>query len=172
MRTLWLHGMGARPYQFQLECLTENNLEPYALHLNYEKSTAYNEISEFIQENDIQFLIGRSHGGLHAYWLAEQFGLPCLAVNPHFSVRAKRFTSPAVSQNFSPLTLIVLGSDDELVDAYRSLLFIEQEKTEKPDKLILTKVLNGIGHWLDADCMNVHLRWALEEISKISPPQN
>jgi hypothetical protein len=165
MNTLFLHGMGARPKEWQLTCLLQHGLVPHALHLNYSTCPAFQILCEYVQEHDIQFLVGRSHGGFYAYWLSEEFGIPCLAINPHFSVRSKQFMTPPITARKSPLSMIVLGSDDELVDPDRSLLFLEQEMKEYPHKKIHTKVLDGVGHWLEPTAFAAHLQWALNEWS-------
>lgn len=168
MKTLWLHGMGARPKEWQLKGLLDNGLEPYALHLNYSTCPAFRILCEYIKKHDIKFLIGRSHGGFFAYWLSEEFGIPSLSINPHFSIRSKSFMTPPITQRTSPLSLVLLGSDDELVDADRSLLFIEREKMEFPDKNIKTLVLDGVGHWQDPDNFDTYIKWALNEYATLT----
>ena len=168
MKTLFLHGMGARPKEWQMSCLLENNLEPHALHLNYSKCDAFGILSDYIIKHQIQLLIGRSHGGFLAYWLSEQHGIPSLSINPHFSIRSKKFVTPSITKRVSPLSLIFLGTDDELVDADRSLLFVEEERKLHPLKVIKTKMINGLGHWLDPNTFNIQIQWILDEIRNLN----
>jgi len=168
MNTLWLHGMGARPKEWQLKGLLDNGLKPFALHLNYCNCPAFEILSAYIKENDIKFLIGHSHGGFLGYWLSEEFGIPCLLSNPHLSIRSQSFNTPPITQRKSPLSLIVLGSDDELVDADRTLLFLEQEKMKFPDKNIKTLMLNGVGHGQDPEHFDASVKWALKEYTYLN----
>ena len=169
MNTLFMHGMGARPKEWQLECLREAGLEVFALHINYSLfPTSFDILKKFILENEIAFLVGRSHGGLMGYWLSEEVGLPCLLVNPHLSIRSKKQTMPALSQRACPLCVAVLGTDDQLVDAKRSEEFIEADKPENPNKIVRYKILDGVGHWLDPELFSEMIRFSLAEITHLS----
>ncbi len=165
MRTLFLHGMGARPKEWQLRSLIENNLKPYALHLDYSRIDEFEVVSKYIEQENIEFLIGRSHGGYIAYWLSEQYCLPCLIINPHFSLRLRKKMKPPIDKYECPICCVSLGSDDMVVDPDRSLEFLELD--ENPDKVIKIKMLNGVGHPLDPDTFSEQIEWGLGEISKI-----
>ena len=166
MRTLFLHGMGARPKEWQLNCFIENELEPYALHLDYSNVSAFEILSKYIEENQIKFLIGRSHGGYLSYWLAEEYGIPCLIINPHLSIRLKKQMQPPITQRRCPICLAVLGSDDLVVDSERTIKFLEEEINIK--KILKIRTLNGIGHPLDFDTFSEQIKWALSEIKNLN----
>lgn len=162
-----MHGMGARPKTWQLDCLKNAGLEPYALHVDYTKSPDKFEVfKDYIKDNQIEFLVGRSHGGFMGYWLSEETGLPCLLMNPQLSLRADKYTRPKISQRKSSLSCIVLGTNDRLVNADRSLLYIEKDKSSK--STVKIKILDEIGHWLDIDTFTEVLEWSLEEVKNLN----
>jgi uncharacterized protein len=133
MKTLFIHGMGSRPWAKGIAVLEQYGLEVFALHLDYNHQS-FNILRDYIQANQIEFLVGHSHGGFMAFWLAEELGLPCLLTNPSLSLRAKKKVSPAVSQLACPLCLVVLGGKDELVNPQRSLQYFEADV--RPNKII------------------------------------
>ncbi len=163
MRTLFIHGMGARPKEWQLQCLIDNDLEPYALHLDYNNVPEYDILSKFIEKNKIEFLVGRSHGGYLSYWLSEQYGIPCLIINPHLSIRLRKQMQPIITKRNCPICLTVLGSDDLVVDSERTLKFLEKEENQK--KVLKIRILDGVGHPLDFDTFSEQVAWALNEIN-------
>lgn len=166
MKTLFMHGMGARPKTWQLDCLKNAGLEPYALHLDYtRKPQKFDILKKYIQENQIEFLVGRSHGGFMGYWLSEELGLPCLLMNPQLSLSTHKQTKPPIQKYISPLSCIALGTNDRLVNADRSLLYIEKYKS--PESVVKIKMLDEIGHWLDMDTFSEVLNWSLQEIKKL-----
>ena len=51
MKTLFVHGMGGRPKEWQLEALRNHHLEPYALHLDYTKmEDPFTHLKEYAKE--------------------------------------------------------------------------------------------------------------------------
>ena len=169
MKVLFLHGMGARPKEWQLNVFREHNLDVYALHLVYSKDVnSFEVLRDYIKEKEIEFLVGRSHGGYFAYWLAEELGIPCLMMNPHHSLSLMDKMKPkAMTQRASPLCLLVLGTDDDLVDPDRTVLFFEEEAKKGHPKLLKTKIMDGVGHWLAPDTFSDMVGWALSEIKKL-----
>ena len=102
MRTIYIHGFRGRPHKQKISILKEQGMEMFALHLDYDHNS-FGQLKDYIQEQKIEFLVGYSHGGFMSFWLSEELGLPCLLVNPHLSLRAKKKVSPKVSQLTSPL---------------------------------------------------------------------
>ena len=48
MRTLWLHGMGDRPMEWEHQIFLKNRIEPHALNLNYSLCSAFEILYEYI----------------------------------------------------------------------------------------------------------------------------
>jgi uncharacterized protein len=161
MKTLYIHGMGGRPREEKLEVLRKHSLEVFALHLNYNHQS-FNILRDYIQANQIEFLVGQSHGGFMAFWLAEELGLPCLLTNPSLSLRAKKKVSPAVSQLACPLCLVVLGGKDELVNPHHTLQYFEADA--RPNKITKIKFLENEEHGLQLTVFSEMVAWSLEEI--------
>jgi len=130
--------------------------------------TPFSLFIDYVQQHNIEFLIGRSHGGFMAYWLSEALGIPCLAINPHLSLRNKERMRPKEAvEKKSPLCLVVVGTDDQLVDADRTLEYFAHEDQINPSVNRKIKVIDGIGHWLTIDMYTDLVAWALDEITRI-----
>lgn len=175
MKTLFIHGMGVNPTyvrEWQLECLQQVGLVPFSLHIDYNRTpNKFTILKDYILENGIEFLVGRSHGGFLGFWLGEELGIPCLLINPQLSIRIKKQMKPPITQTKCPLCLVALGTDDYLVDADRTLMYLEQEDEGNPNKIVKTKLLEGVGHWLDEDLFTTVLWWGLGEVQKIKKLQ-
>ena len=164
MKTLYIHGMGGQPRPEKLNLIHTQGFEVDALHLNYNHNS-FTTLKKHIQEQKIQFLIGQSHGGFMAFWLAEELGLPCLLTNPALSLRAKKRVSPKVSQLACPLCLVALGEEDEAIDPQRTIKYLELDKRE--DKIIQYKLFAGEKHGLSPKVFTEVLIWAKEGLQMI-----
>jgi uncharacterized protein len=163
MKTLYIHGMNSKPWQEGIAVLQEYGLETFALHLKYNHQS-FDVLKNFILENQIEFLVGHSHGGFMGYWLAEELGLPCLLINPSVSLRAKKKVSPAVSQLVCPICLVVLGGKDELVNPHRSMQFFEV--VARPDKITHIQFLPEEVHSLPLSTFRDMVEWALKLVKE------
>lgn len=165
MKVLFAHGMFSRPKTWELKLFKGLGFEPYALHVDYTRtSDKFNFFKKYIQENEIEFLVGHSHGGFMVYWLSEELGLPCLCINPQLSLSTNKHTKPQLSQRSCPLCLVLLGSDDRLVFAHRTQEFLRLDKASSSRTQI--KVLNGIGHSIDPFSFEKALNWSIQEMKK------
>jgi predicted esterase YcpF (UPF0227 family) len=169
MKTLYIHGMGGRPWPEGIARLQSFGLEVFALHLQYNHQS-FNILRDFIQENKIEFLVGHSHGGFMGFWLAEELGLPCLLTNPSLSLSAKKRVSPVVSQLACPLCLVVLGGKDELVNPNRTLQYFEADA--RPDKITKIKFLENEEHRLPLAVFSEVVEWALKELKEFKGANN
>lgn len=164
MKTLYIHGMSGEIREEKLDRLRQANLEVYAQHLKYDHQS-FHTLKDYIEQNQIEFLVGYSHGGFLGFWLAEELGLPCLLINPSLSLRSKEKVSPKVTETICPICLVALGADDQLVNPHRTLLYLE--KDARPDKIIKTKWIEGEGHRLSLDTLSEAIAWALGEINHL-----
>ncbi|NJL11862.1 MAG: hypothetical protein HC913_01810 [Microscillaceae bacterium] len=161
MKTLYIHGFGGSVPEEKLNILKAQGLEVYALHLKYDHQS-YFLLKDYILGNNLEYLVGSSHGGFMAYWLAEELALPCLLLNPHLSLSARKKVSPTVSQLSCPICTVALGGEDQLVDPNRSLQYLEAE--QRPDKVVKIKWVERQGHSFDLEVLQEIVAWSLEEI--------
>jgi len=159
MRTLYIHGMDVVADDGQLKILSDYVHDVYALNLDYHNGNEFDVLSKYIKKNEIGLLIGHSYGGFLSYWLAEEFGIPCININPLLSVRLRRKMQPAISRRACPICLTVLSAKDELVDYEQTLKFLELEKRD--DKIDLIKILDDQGHYLSNGSFAEQIAWAL-----------
>ncbi len=162
MKTIYIHGFGGTKWQGKLEILKENGLEPFALQLTYDHES-FARLKDYILENQIEFLIGQSHGGFMAFWLAEELGLPCLLTNPHLSLRAKKKVSPKVSRYACPLCLVALGNEDKAIDYTGTLKYLEEDK--RADKITKVRIFEGQGHGFPRELYSKIVAWSILEVN-------
>lgn len=170
MKTLYAHGMHSKPKTWRIEAIKSLGLEPYTLHFpyyNYTTEEKFIFFKKYIRDNQIEFLVGHSHGGYMVYYLAEMLGLPCLCFNPQLSLKTAKYITPKIEKRKCPLCLIMLGEDDRLVYAQRTLTFLEKEKKHNSNKIVKTQIFDGIGHGIDPEIFTDMLIWSLEEIKNI-----
>ena len=163
MKTLYIHGFNGLKRPQWLKVIQNHGFEVDFLELEYNHNS-FEILKNHIQKQEIQFLIGQSHGGFMAFWLAEEFGLPCLLTNPALSLRAKKRVSPKVSQLACPLCLVGLGEEDEAIDPQRTIKYLELDKRE--GKIIKYKVFPEEKHGLSSEVFTKVLIWAREELKE------
>ncbi len=164
MKAIWIHGMGGSPNQDKIALMEQYGWETHALHLDYvQEPLRFEILRDYCTKHHIDVLVGSSFGGFLAFWLSEELGLSCILLNPAVSIRGKSKNKPnSVTHLRSALCLVALGAKDELIDAQRTLLFIEQDK--RADKIILTKVFDEEGHSFTIEAFREILEWAIVEL--------
>lgn len=84
IRILYLHGLGATPQSDNVSILENENVIITAPHLAYDKEPLFEKISNIIEQENIQAIVGHSIGGYLAYYLSDKHRIPCLVFNPAF----------------------------------------------------------------------------------------
>lgn len=121
MKTLYIHGLDSSPKEDKIAVLKSIGLEVVALHIDYrtEKEESYKQLKEFALENNVEFIIGSSMGGMWGFYLSEYLGVPCLLFNPAMHFSKFEIKHPQRS-GVCPLRFVVLGDQDESVDPVRN----------------------------------------------------
>lgn len=164
---MYIHGMWGRRTRNRIESMKKFGLDVYAEFIDYNyEPRSYEILRDFAIQHQVEFLVGHSQGGLHAFWLAEDLGLPCFLSNPHLSIRGKKGMSPTLANMSCPLCVLALGEDDRSVDSARTLLYLEQHPNL--NKNIKLKMLEGAGHRIDEETFEEMLQWALEEVEMLT----
>ena len=164
MKVLYAHGMTSRPIEWKLEQIRTHGFDVYALHLPYPKHpNSFEILVDYCKKHQIEALIGHSHGGYFSYWLAEELGIPCLLINPHFSLKHGKRMQPPITHRACPLCLVVLGTDDQLVDPDRSATYLKQE-TSTLKKNVKIKWLTGVGHSIGYHFFGDMVKWLADEV--------
>lgn len=170
MKAMYIHGMWGRRTRARVECMKELGLDVYASFIDYNYTpNSYQILRKFALTHQVEFIVGHSQGGLHAFWLAEDLGLPCFLSNPHLSIRGKKAMSPKLDAMNCPLCLLALGEDDRSVDSARTLLYLDQH--DNPNKNIKVNMIEAAGHGIDEETFKEMLSWSLEEVSLLKERQ-
>jgi esterase/lipase len=161
IKSLYIHGLDSSPLPEKIAIMEQAGLEISALHLNYrENKNVYFELKQLIQEKDIEFIIGSSFGGMLAYWLGEDFGIPVLLFNPAIVYQSVQVNIPKITNLKCPLRMVVIGEKDDVIDPHKNKDFFKQ----KERKLLKQKVLtcNWLGHSIDLQTFDEMIFWAVK----------
>ena len=148
MNTLYIHGLDSSPKVEKTNII--NAYSPVeALHLDYRKQPdSFEILSKLIIDKKISHIIGSSLGGYLGFWLAEEFGLPCLLFNPAIGLRSIELNIE-VDNRTCPYRLIVIGEKDDVVIPKSTLLFLKKHKSTLCKQRIIT--CNDLAHQIDLD---------------------
>ena len=94
-----------------------------------------NGSSDLIIENNINYIIGSSFGGMLGYWLSEKHKIPALLFNPALQIE-KSIIHFEINHNKSPYKLIILGKKDEIVDPIITSKFLNKNLHDKNYEII------------------------------------
>ncbi len=169
MKTLFMHGKKRQIHDWQIRSIEQAGLEAFTLKMQYPENPKkpFLMLRNYILANQIEFLIGRSHGGFLGYWLAEELGLPCLLINPNLSPHTQKQITPTTSKRDCSLCVNVLGMSDEIVNPYRTREFLEKDHSKNPSKILKIKMLENIGHHLNEKIFSKMVNFTLTEIQKL-----
>ncbi len=148
MNTLYIHGLDSSPKVEKTTIInTYSSVE--ALHLDYRKQPdSFEILSKLIIDKKISHIIGSSLGGYLGFWLAEEFGLPCLLFNPAIGLRSIELNIE-VDNRACPYRLIVIGEKDDVVIPKTTLLFLKKHKSDHCKQRIV--ICNDLAHQIDLD---------------------
>jgi hypothetical protein len=162
MKTLYIHGLDSFPIPEKKKILAKAGLDVVALHINYrQKLGIYEILKDAVIQKNVQFIIGSSLGGFLGYWLAEDMGLPCLLFNPAMSHKRTVFYSkiPVVKDPKCPARYVVLGAQDDLLDAGKTLAILKKNERDGLHQQIIT--CDWLGHQIDLFTFDEMVNWAV-----------
>ncbi|MBN1253328.1 MAG: hypothetical protein JXR51_10415 [Bacteroidales bacterium] len=144
IKTICIHGLDSEAKPEKLEIMKNIGLDVYALHIDYRKNkNAYFDIKSLIIKQKAEFLIGSSFGGMLAYYLSEEFGIPCLLFNPAILYQSIDINIPEIKENHCPLRIVILGQKDNIINPHQNADFF---KTKERNNL-LQKIISC--SWLE-----------------------
>tara|TARA_B100000787_G_C16139891_1_gene271441 strand:- start:506 stop:1006 length:501 start_codon:yes stop_codon:yes gene_type:complete len=141
-KTLYIHGLDSSPKKNKLNIIKKKSTD-FSFHLDYrnEKNT-FKILSNCIKENNINSVIGSSFGGMLGYWLSKKHKIPSLLFNPAMHISKDKIYYE-ISDNKSPLTIVILGKNDEIVNPIKTKEILQ--KSNNNIKIIEC----DIGHKID-----------------------
>ena len=141
-KTLYIHGLDSSPKKNKLNIIKKKSTD-FSFHLDYrnEKNT-FKILSNCIKENNINSVIGSSFGGMLGYWLSKKHKILSLLFNPAMHISTDKIYYE-ISDNKSPLTIVILGKNDEIVNPIKTKEILQ--KSNNNIKIIEC----DIGHKID-----------------------
>ena len=148
IKTVYIHGLGSQPLPEKMKIMEQAGFNVSGLHLNYtENSNVYAELKEFIINEKAEFIIGSSLGGMLAYWLSEEFGIPALLFNPAMVFQSVKLDIPKINSLNCPLRMIVLGEKDDVINPIKNKQFFEEKERNGLSQKVLS--CSWLGHSID-----------------------
>ncbi len=161
IKSLYIHGIDSSPVPEKIAIMEQAGLEVSALHLNYrENKNVYFELKQLIQEKDIEFIIGSSFGGMLAYWLGEDLGIPVLLFNPAMSYQSAKVDIPKITALKCPVRMVVIGEKDDVIDPVENKSFFKQKEREPLKQKVLS--CDWLGHSIDLQTFDEMVFWAVK----------
>lgn len=166
MNTLYIHGLYSHPKENKLKILESFDLKPFYEHIDYENTPgAYHLLKGIISKEQIKFIIGSSLGGYLGFWLAEEFGLPCLLFNPAIIFENKpKLIIPDIEIGKCPLKMIVQGKKDKVVNPSANYQFLKENEMKNQKQKIIS--LDWLEHSIDLVTFEISVHWAVETLAK------
>jgi len=160
IRTLYIHGLDGSPLPEKLKIMEQAGLEVSALHLDYRNNKkVYSELAVLIKEKNIELLIGSSFGGMLAFWLGEEFGIPVLLFNPAMLYQSITVDVPEIKDFRCPLRMIVLGEKDDVVNPKENKVFFAKQERNHLTQKVLT--CSWLAHSIDFQTFDEMVFWAV-----------
>ncbi|MCF6242919.1 MAG: hypothetical protein L3J74_16445 [Bacteroidales bacterium] len=161
IKTLYLHGLESNPLPEKNAIMEQAGMKLSAPKLNYyENKSVYSEMKELIKENEIEFIVGSSFGGMLAYWLGEDLGIPVLLFNPAVIKKYDFFEYPQINDFSCPLRMIVIGEKDDVINPQENKSFFMKKERKGLNQKILT--CNWLGHSIDFQTFDEMIFWAVK----------
>jgi uncharacterized protein len=159
MRILYIHGLDSRPNPERISSLESNGHQVYALHLDYRlERNAYARLRQLSRDKRVEFLVGSSLGGLMAFWLGEELGLPCLLYNPAVYYGRDQANIVVQQQLGCPARWVVIGDEDDVVDPEISWQYFQDISPQVNFQRVIR--YQGLGHQIDPSTFRETQRWA------------
>src|ERR1035437_4202639 len=111
---LYIHGLGAEVSNSVKESLSKYNVIYPAI--NYDNSDKpYFQCLDLLKESNIDFIIGHSVGGVMAFYLAKETGIPALLLCPAFGDKYNVYVSKSI-KNQKPEMMCIIGENDQEIN--------------------------------------------------------
>lgn len=164
IKALYIHGLDSSPLPEKISIMEQAGMEVSALHLDYRTNKkVYFELKNLISENNIEFIIGSSFGGMLAYWLGEDMGIPVLLFNPAMVYQSVQVEIPVIKEGSCPLRLVVLGEKDNLINPRENKIYFSKKERNGLTQKIL--VCSWLEHSIDFQTFDEMIFWAVKNFS-------
>ncbi|MEM7657410.1 MAG: YqiA/YcfP family alpha/beta fold hydrolase [Bacteroidota bacterium] len=158
MQILYIHGLDSSPNPDRMGHLERLGHTVQGLHLDYRNTPdSYEQLKSLSVKQGVQFLVGSSLGGMLAFWLGEELGIPCLCFNPAMHVTKEEANIPLSFPHTCPKRWVVLGAEDDTVDPQANWAYF-QELTQE-DVFQQVWMCQGLGHQIDLPTFEGAARW-------------
>ena len=146
MNILFLHGLESK-LSDEKRAILENYGTVIAPDLDYKSNpNVVQNLYDEYKDQDINAIIGSSMGGFAGFYLANSLGICALIYNPALPYRnsvVQNIPLP-LSKKHSPLLRIVLGGQDDMINAADNLNFLSQNFSDLKDCSI--EIINELAH--------------------------
>jgi len=146
MNILFLHGLESK-LSDEKRAILENYGTVIAPDLDYKSNpNVVQNLYDEYKDQDINAIIGSSMGGFAGFYLANSLGICALIYNPALPYRnsvVQNIPLP-LSKKHSPLLRIVLGGQDDVINAADNLNFLSQNFSDLKDCSI--EIINALAH--------------------------
>lgn len=154
---LYIHGLGAQVSDDVKESLSEYNLTYPSIDYNG-TTEPYYQCLEILKNNDIDFIIGHSIGGVMAFYLAKETNVPALLLCPAFGDKYTVYVSKSIKRE-TPQMMAIIGLKDDEVNPIE----VKSKLSKQPNCFI--KELN-IGHDISSKNLTVLSNIFVKKIKK------
>lgn len=164
MNILFLHGLESK-LSDEKKIILENYGNVIAPDLDYKSNPdMIHNLHDQYKNQNINTIIGSSMGGFTGFHLANSLGICALLYNPALPYRN------SVVQNIpfdlpkkqSPLMRIVLGGQDDVIQAKDNLAFLAQNCSDLDDCTI--EIINALAHQIPVDVFQVQTEAFFERL--------
>ncbi|MEA2043320.1 MAG: YqiA/YcfP family alpha/beta fold hydrolase [Bacteroidota bacterium] len=163
MKTIYIHGLDSSPRPDKIKILESLGLEVEALHIDYRKNPdAYAVLEQYMQNSDIEFIVGSSLGGRLGFYLSARFQIPALLFNPALHSLSLDMETPAIPEKINEEQFFVLGENDQTINPKQTKDFIRKNKLKKNIRLI---TCHWLAHQIDLRTFEEMSRWAVESLT-------
>jgi hypothetical protein len=157
LKTLYIHGLDSAPRPDKLEILKSLELDVDGLHIDYrENLDAYWVLENYIRQNDIEFIIGSSYGGMLGYYLSAALNIPALLFNPALHSMSLEPELPKLRDIPQAPLFVVLGANDQTIHPKKTLDFFRANKI-KTARII---TCHWLAHKIDLRTFEEMAQWA------------
>ncbi len=149
MKTLYLHGLYAKPSTEKIELLEKDfTLQVSAPEIDYEKYVdsleLFDSLVRKIADDNIRIIIGSSFGGYIGFFLSEFCMIPGYFFNP--ALIKKSVQVPVRYERNDIKKFVILGKHDDVIDHNETKNFLWEQKYKNT-----TIIEEDFGHQTDVN---------------------